>query len=132
MSFKLRAITDVEYDEVLVNWWKDWRWTPPSKDFLPNIGIMVSKEDIDICAGYLYVTNSKVSWIEFIVSNFNYRESDRKEAIEFLINSMCVYAKNAGTKYIYTSLNNRSLIKRYENCGFQTGSEGCVELIKIL
>jgi len=73
-----------------------------------------------------------VSWIEFIVSNFNYREKDRKEAIEFLINSMCAYAKTAGTKYIYTSLNNTSLIKRYENCGFQTGSEGCVELIKIL
>jgi len=132
MSFKLRAITDVEYDEVLVNWWKDWRWTPPSKDFLPNLGIMVSKKGVDICAGYLYVTNSKVSWIEFIVSNFNYREKDRKEAIEFLINSMCIYAQNAGTKYVYTSLNNKSLIKRYENCGFQTGSEGCVELIKIL
>ena len=56
-------------------WWKDWRWTAPPKDFLPEDGaggFIVYDETIPVCAGYMYVTNSKVGWCDWVVSNFKY------------------------------------------------------------
>jgi hypothetical protein len=96
-------------------------------------GVMISKDGVEICAGFVYFTNSKTAWIEFIVSNFHYRENDRHEALEFLINVLIEMIKENGNfKYIYTSLKSKSLIDRYSNCGFQKGDSNCQEMVKIL
>jgi hypothetical protein len=92
-----------------------------------------SKDGVDICAGFIYFTNSKTAWIEFIVSNFNYKEKDRKQALEFLISSLVDITRDVNKcKYIYTSLKSSSLIKRYENCGFKSGSTSCTEMIMVI
>jgi hypothetical protein len=130
----VRFLTDTDYDDTLVKWWQDWRWTAPPKDMLPEdgkCGMMVSKDGENICAGFLYFTNSKTAWLEYIVSNFEYKNKDRHEAIELLINMLSELAKDKGIKYIYTSLKSKSLIKKYENCGFITGDNNCQEMIKI-
>ncbi len=64
MEFDIRKLNSTDYDEVLVGWWKDWGWEPPAKDFLPDDGeggFLVLDEDIPVCAGFIYVTNSKVA-----------------------------------------------------------------------
>ena len=93
---------------------------------------MVSKDGVGICAGYIYFTNSKAVWIEFIVSNIEYKELDRKDAIKFLIDTLSEYGKENGAKYAYVSLRNEALINKYMECGFQKGSVGCTELVKVL
>jgi hypothetical protein len=132
---EVRFLNDDDY-KTLSSWWKDWRWMPPPIDMLPQNGkggIMVYKDGIEICAGFVYFTNSKAAWIEFIVSNFHYRGDDRHEALEFLINSLIEIIKQTGDfKYIYTSLKSKSLIDRYSNCGFQKGDSNCQEMIRIL
>ena len=135
MSFTCRLLNDGDYDNTLVKWWKDWRWQPPLKDMLPQdglCGVMVSKGDVDICAGFIFLTNSKVANAEYIISNFDYKEKDRKDAIEFLIESLSVIARDRNYKYIFTSLKNRALIDRYENCGYKKGSTDCTEMIKVI
>ena len=131
---EVRNLIHSDYDEILVKWWKDWRWTPPPKDMLPQDGrggLMITKEGIDICAGFIYFTNSSTAWVEFIVSNFQYKDKDRKDAILLLINALSEVAKENGCKYVYTSLKNQSLINYYAECGFEKGSENCTEMIKI-
>jgi hypothetical protein len=132
---EVRFLNEGDYD-VLSSWWKDWRWTPPPRDFLPQDatgGVMVSKDGIEICAGFIYFTNSKTAIIEFIVSNFQYKNKDRKEAIEFLINTLTELAKETnGCKYIYTSLKNQNLLNSFAACGYHVGSAGCIEMIKTL
>jgi len=135
MSFTCRLLNENDYDDILVGWWKSWRWEAPKKDMLPQeglCGVIVSKENVDICAGFLFLTNSKVAHAEYIISNFEYKDKDRKEAIEFLIHSLSAIAKDRGCKYIFTSLKNDSLISRYENCGYKKGSTGCTEMIKVI
>ena len=130
---EVRFLNDGDYD-TLSSWWKDWRWTPPPADMLPDDGkggVMVSKDGVDICAGFIYFTNSKTAWIEFIVSDFHYRENDRREALEFLVNVLIELAKE-NSKYIYASLKSKSLIDIYGNCGFQKGDRNCQEMVKIL
>jgi hypothetical protein len=131
---EVRQLVDNDYDK-LCQWWSDWRWVPISRDFLPENGtggLMVTKDGVDICAGFVYMTNSKVAWIEFVVSNFHYRESDRKSALEFLIHSLTDICKQNGLLYAFSTLKNESLIKMYEGCGFQKGSTRTTEMVKIL
>ena len=71
MNLNVKVLKEEDYDNILVNWWKDWRWTPPSKDFLPDNGkggYMVYEDDTPICAGFMYLTNSKVVWCDWIIS----------------------------------------------------------------
>lgn len=131
----VRITKESDYEDFLVKWWLDWRWpAPPAKDMLPfNTGIVVSKDGVDVCVGFLYLTNSKAALLEFIVSNRDVKDRDiRKECINTTIKTLSEMAKNSGFHYIYTSLQNQSLAAAYENCGFVRGSEGCLEMIKII
>ena len=67
-----------------------------------------------------------------MVSNYDYREEDRKEAIETLINVISEASRNAGYKYMWVSSFNKNLVKRYEACGYIKTQEDCVEMIKKL
>lgn len=135
MEFNIRLLNDSDYDNIIVGWWKDWGGEAPPKDSLPQdgtCGFMVSKGDIDICAGFAYFTNSGIAFCEFIVSNFNYREKDRNQAIETLIDTISEASFNAGYKYMWVSSFNKNLVKRYEACGYIKTQEDCVEMIKKL
>ena len=131
----VRYLNETDYDNTLCKWWSDWRWTPPSRDMLPENGsggIMVSKDGIDICAGFIFFTNSKAAWVEFIVSNFEYKEKDRSDAITMVINTLTLIAQDKGYKFIYTSLKNKSLIDKYKMCGYTMADSNCQEMIKVL
>ena len=133
---EVRYLKESDYDNILVGWWSQWRWSAPAKDMLPQNGaggIMISKGGEDICAGFVYFTNSKTAWIEYIISNPCYKNrEDRKNALNMLINVLSVYVEQEGYKYIYTSLKNKHLIDRYADCGFLSGDKNCQEMIKIL
>lgn len=92
---------------------------------------MISKGDVDICAGFIYFTNSRLVWIEYIVSNYEYKEKDRAEALRFLIDEICHISKVRGKKAVFTSVKNKNLIKHYEACDF-IKNEGTAEMIKVL
>ena len=129
--FKIRLLTDDDYLN-MVKWWNFWKFPPPPKEYLPSegkSGIMVTKDGIDICSGFLFFTNSKMAWLEYIVSNNEYKEKDRKEAIQFLINELTHLAKRKGFKVVFTSVKNKSLINHMTDCGYIIGSENTTEMI---
>lgn len=127
-----RQLTEEDYYVFLMKWWEDNRFPPPPLDFLPNNGkdgIVVFDADTNqkICAGFVYITNSEVAWIEFVVSNFEVKDRDlRKQAIEYLIKELAV---TSGKKYLFSSIKNPSLIKHFTNSGFVVGTQNTTELI---
>lgn len=132
--FKIRFLEENDYQELL-SWWSFWRFPAPARETLPDnglCGIVIYKEGINICAGFLYFTNSKICWLEFIVSNPEYRSKDRTEAIQILINELSEIAKEKGFKVMFTTLKNPNLIKHYEKCGYSMGSTGTCEMVKVL
>lgn len=132
----VRSLTSEDYSENLVKWWNDWKWTAPPREFLPENGLggfMVCDEDYPVVAGFLYTTNSSVAWMEFIVSNIEYRHKEnRKKAIRLLILTLEELAKINGKKYIYSSLKSEPLINAYMDCGFVKGSSNTQEMIKTI
>ena len=136
MKLNIRPLTESDYEDTLVEWWKDWRWTPPPKDFLPDNGtggFMVSDNDTPICAGFFYITNSKVGWCEWVISDMEYKNrKNRQQAFSLLIDTLTNVCQKSGMRYVYALLHNKSLINVYENLGFVQGSKYTTEMIKIL
>ena len=130
MKFNLRTVSEEDYDNVLLKWWKNWGWEAPPKDFLPETGLIVSKGNIDICAGFLYLTNSKVGLTEFVVSNKEYRDSYRGEALDFLLDCILELADKNGCKYAHVILKNKSLLRRYKRAGYIESDKNVLELVK--
>lgn len=132
--FNIRFLNEADYD-VLCQWWKAWRWTAPPRDFLPENGcggLMIEKYGVPVVAGFLYFTNSAVAWSEFVISNFDYKEKDRKEVIKTLIFELSELAKSKGSKYIYTVVKNQNLKQIYEEIGYSNGSVKVDEMFMIL
>ena len=136
MELTIRQLNDNDYQDILVEWWSQWGWTAPEKDFLPDNGkggYIIYDEDTPICAGFIYITNSRVSWIDWIISNKKYTErAKRKEAISLLVDSLTNISKMSGSKYAYALIKNNSLIKTYEELGYIKGDSYTSEMIKIL
>ena len=134
MEFSVRYLIESDY-EMLCQWWKNWRFPAPQRDFLPENGcggLLVKKNGIPIVAGFIYFTNSAVAWNEFIVSNFDYKDKDRKEAIKILIFELTDLAKRNGSKYVYTVVKNQNLKKAYQEIGFSNGSVKVDEMVMVL
>ena len=97
MSNKLqvRNLKKDDYDYI-AKWWKWWRWKVIPKEMLPEnglSGLMVEKDGVRIVSGFIYMTNSTGAMLEFIVSNPDYKEKDRKQAIELLISTAEEFCK---------------------------------------
>ena len=101
MKLNIRKLEESDWD-TLVKWWDAWpKWQNPPREFLPNNGtggLMVYKDDTLIVAGFLYFTNSTGVLLEWIVSNPEYKENDRQEAIELFINTAERMCKEEGKK----------------------------------
>ena len=136
MEFNIKELNPSDYEDVLVGWWKDWGWQPPPKDFLPNDGIggvMVTHNNQPICAGFMYMTNSKVSWVDWIISDKNIEDTKLKhEAVKFLIAVLTNICQDNGSKYIYALLRHEGLSKTYEELGYNKGDSYTHEMIKKL
>jgi hypothetical protein len=133
-KFSVRFLKEGDY-EAMLPWFKWWRFPAPPKDMLPENGlggVMVKTSDIDVCAGFLYFTNSKTVWIEFVVSNPEYREKDRVEAVRELLIQLKTIAKGKGMKYAFMSVKNEWLIKHLESVGFIAGSKNTSEMFAVL
>ncbi len=136
MEFNVRPLTDSDYDNLLVSWWKDWGWEPPKKDFLPDDGrggILVLDGEEPVCAGFLYMTNSKVAWVDWIVSSKTYRKKpERSQAISLLIESLTNICINMGYKYSYALIKHPGLVETYKQLGYIKGDGYTGEMIKAL
>jgi len=132
MQLNIRKLKESDW-ETLCSWWDQWpEWQNPPRDFLPDNGkggLMVEK-DVPIVAGFIYYTNSKGALLEWVVSNPDYKEDDRKQAIALLINAAEDVCKSNGVKYMFSIGRNKSLIKTHEELGWHVDNKSSKELVK--
>lgn len=129
-----RLLNESDYS-TLTDWWNKENFTPPPQKTLPLNGIggiMICKDGIDICAGFLYTTNSSISWLEFVIANKTYRQEDRKQAIQLLIKSLCNIAKDLGYDTVFSVCQNPFLINHFKNEGFIADERKSTEMVKRL
>ena len=133
-ELKFRPLREGDY-ETICKWWKWWRWPVIPREMLPDkgkSGFIVEKNNIPIVSAFLYLTNSTGALLEWIVSNPEYREDDRKEAIELLITNAEVVCKNMGITYMFSIGRSKHLMKTHEKLGWQVDKKPSYEIIKNL
>ena len=132
MELNIRRLTSEDYS-TLVKWWDALpEWQAPPQTFLPDTGFIVEKNNIGIVAGYVYITNSKAALLEWIISNPEYRESDRKDAITLLIQAVERVLTDQGIKHVFTIGRNKHLINLHKKLGWMVDKKPSYEIIKNL
>ena len=135
MEFNIRRLKDSDW-ETLVSWWNKWpEWKVMPKEFFPDNGkggFIVEKNDKPIVAGFLYLTNSKVALLEWIISDPDYRENDRNNAIELLINGVENVCKSMNYKYVVSIGRNKGLINTHKNLNWHVDEKSSHEIIKLI
>ena len=117
-NITIRPIKEEDYN-FINKWWKGVGNSPPPRQLLPENGLhglIVCKEKIPIACTYLYLTNSKMGYCDYMIGDPEYREKDRFNLIFKLMAAAIETAKNLG----------------YEDFWFITKSEGLVEKCKDL
>lgn len=130
----LRYLNDSDYN-TLLGWWESHGWKAPNRDFLPENGkgglILLTQDNIPVCAGFIYFTNSKVCWLEYLISNPGYREDNRKHLINVLIEGLIDEANKFGFKYVFTVAKTKLIKSVFERNGFNIGTENTTEMVYV-
>ena len=129
-----RTLTESDY-EILTDWWKAWGWPAMAKDMLPDNGtggIMIENKGENVVAGFLYWSNSKLVWLDWIISNPKVSSDIRQEAIKKLILTAEHMTKKAGSKYMMSISRSNSLLKTHKELGWTIDPDPSHEMIKVI
>lgn len=132
MELQIRSLQELDW-KTLSKWWEAWGWPEMSKDLMPLDGLgglIVEKDSKPIAAGFLYLTNAKVAWTEWIVSDPEYREADRVDALKMIVQGLEDVAINAGYKIILSIGRNKGLLNIHKELGYIVDDDPSYEISK--
>ena len=113
---------------MLVGWWNAHRFPPPPQHLLPATGFLCD----GIAAGFLYLTNSPIAWMEWVVCDPTAPKEKRGPAIDALIDHLCLLAKKSDSSVVFTAVTRRAFEKRLKSFGFVDGDRQTNHLIRVL
>ena len=129
---KYRYYTEDDYS-TLAQWWEAWGWPVVPKAALPKTAIIISKEGVDLCACFLYKSDSCICWAEYFISNKSAPKDLRKGSIEFLLERIAIEAREQGFTIMISSVKHRGLIKKLIASGYNPEYEkGMSNLMRVL
>lgn len=117
------------YAEVAA-WWSQHKWPIIPPGMLPKLGIVVAKEGQNICAGWIYRTDSTIAWLEFIVVNPKAPLKTKSKALDLLIDTLTIHAKNMGYEAVFSSLRHKGLMKKMTKFGYAKADEAMTNMVR--
>lgn len=124
---KVRMVTPLDYFTFL-KWWEAHKFPAPPPEILPATGYVVN----ECAAGYLYLMNAAVSWMEWVVTDPNAEKKLRNESLDHLINFMADQARLTGSVSLFTSSNSWPFINRLERLKFIKGDVAATQMFRRL
>jgi len=115
-----------EHHDEVSGWWKERGWAPIPLATLPTTGFIVP----GVCAGFLYLTDSNLCFLEWVISNPESESQDRSKGLDLLIDELLTEAENLGYKVVSTVTTHPKLILRYEEFGFKKADEQMTNLLR--
>ena len=128
-----RSFNNEDY-AIIFEWW-NWWWGKNKgieREVLPHDDYcyIIEKNDTPVASGFLYIDkNVPVGYLTFVVSNPDYKEADRKQAIALLINAAEEVCRSNGVKYMFSIGRNKSLIKTHEELGWKVDPSHSHEIV---
>ena len=120
MSFTFEPFKQAEHleeiDKWISFWWKDK--APLPVRHLPSTGYVVRQDKLLLAAGWLYVSNSLLGWMEWIVVNPQALKPIRNEALDMLISGILNKAAIYSVEAVVMSTPHLSLARKIKSLGF--------------
>ena len=112
-ELKIRKIEIQDY-KYINKWWVDQGFKPVSLDVLPmqGLGGLIIEKQKPIAVAYLYLTNSKMGYIDNLISDPKYISKDRFNIILELIAACKQMAVEIGCLDVWAITNSKGIIKR--------------------
>ncbi len=130
--FKVEPLDLDEKYPTYSKWWKDWGWQAFPAVCLPQEGVRITHEGKDVCAVFIYTTQTPIYWIENYISDKECPREIRDEALNLLIDEALKKAKEMGGMLAMSAVNSSSLKKRLENKKFMKTDENLTGFIRRL
>ncbi len=131
MQLQVRKLIETDWS-FLPSWWVAYDQDAPPRDFLPDNGLggfMVCKEQDPIAAMFLYKTNSKTAFPAIVISDIDYKDNDRSDALQLLVDFTTDFAGDLGFKYSFSWAKPDVLLEKYKETGFTVDTTPSYELI---
>jgi hypothetical protein len=90
---------------------------------------MVCKENDAIAAMFLYTTNSRTAIPAIVISDKYYKDNDRSDALQLLVDFTTSFAEDMGYKYSFAWAKPGMLLEKYKESGFTVDTTPSFELI---
>ncbi len=131
-KFILKEFNAAEHFEDVATWWKFWRWNAhPTPEILSDIGYIIEKDGLNLCAGWLYTTNSNIGSMEYLIGNPFADRALRGDALDFLIECLAQRNMKEGKRILLTNIKHEALAKRILNLGFLAGDQNLKQFVKV-
>ncbi len=128
VSMILRRYIDGKDYPLILDWYKGWKMQPLSEEYFSTYGLIAD----NTFAAWLYVTDSKIAFIENSISNPNSTKEQRKVAIANVYNALFDQAKKQGFQIVMGFIANDRIGKNPEQIGCQAAQDRYYMLYKIL
>lgn len=99
-DFSYRWCLNEEDYAVVCGMMNGWGMNALHRRMLSENGAIISKDGIDACSGWLYQSDSKIAWIEWVVMNKEAPKEIRTGALDFLYETLFNRAKELGFEVI--------------------------------
>ena len=118
-NINIRKIELKDY-EYIDKWWVEQGFIALDKSILPmnGLGGIIIEKNKPIAVGYLYLTNSKMGYIDNLIADLNYKSKDRFDIIIKLIQACKQVAKELGIVDIWAITKSKGILKRCESLGY--------------
>ena len=148
MELQVRKLKESDW-AFLPSWWKAYDQKVPMRRFLPAAhgikhdghifeipeeayglgGFMVCKGNDPIAAMWLWITNSKTAIPAVVIADKSYRDTDRSDALQLLIDFTTDFAKTLGAEFAFAWAKEGVLLEKYLETGYTKDDTSSYELI---
>ena len=119
-KYDIRPVRVEDYTN-LIKWWKSYDHVEvPSSDLLPNQGLgglAIEKEGKMIAAAFVYLTNSTMGYIDFLVSDPDYKGKDKFKMLMMLMEECTALALHQGCRIVWAMTNYQIMADIAEKMG---------------
>lgn len=129
MNLELRLFQTEDLEEIF-DWLEGWKMKRQDKEIYPSTGLIMYDKDtnVNIYAGFVWLTNSKLCQIGFITRN-PFVKKIPKNTLKAFVHSLADYAKDCGAKRAMTWAEHPNLVKAFTELGFITTTNKTFELV---
>ncbi len=106
-----------DYDRI-ASWYAKWGYMPIPRDSVPEYGVIVSNEDVELGAVWIYRMEKNIGLLEGAVMNPEAPKNLRKESHLFLGNVIEDLARSIGCKEVWAISKDRFINKLCDSWGY--------------